>query len=856
MVRNRVSFFALLVGLACVASDTVGQLKMASGQDGAGTPATAAQRVPVRLSGMRIAPYGVAAPGRLVTMAADVRNSGDVPHRVLVLARLEGTNEQLTGSQLDVPPGELRTATLHLRIPADTPPGKVLSVQLSLNRADTEQPIVLTTADGRPMIDTYPVSVGTEHVVTALWSDVSIREQPEWDWPLPPPDYSYEWVVGARIDSMFSRRVVNLTRFVAPCQLADWDAFDTAVIASGGVLEDAAAVETMRRWLATGGRMWVMLDQIRPEAIRELLPDGALCEMIDDVELTDFVVDQGSGSLLNERDRRVRLEQPVVLRRVTQSGGRVTASIGGYPTVIWYPVGRGVLLVTTLEAPAWLFPRQDQRSSDPLMQSQFQVRPWGATVGPEFFQPSATAWPLDTEQVTYPLQQIGNPVVSKQIVMFSLLTFFSALVAGAVWCYRGGQLMRFGWLAPAIAVLAAMPLLVASQSVRREVGSSSASLQLIEVLPGGHAIAGQQLMATYLGRADSSRLQGQVDARIRFPENEAGRDIRRWVWEDFQSWHLSSSGWPAGLWRSEYRFSLPPRQLDALGELDERGLTLRLPAGLGENLEDAVLNYVVGDPVLCGRVPVGGSVRVDRDTLRGGVAWVTDTLVTDEQMRRSEVYTRLASTEGKRNLPAYPALMGWTRLWETGKQWGSEREEPGAALVCLPVRLQDLPEGRRVQIPHSLIQVSAPLVNNVISTAFSNEHGRWREASTFAVNAPVRFTLPPQVLPFAASEIVCELQVRAPQRTVTIRTADLQRVIAERQSPLDRITLRLTDPELLADLADGTIDFWVEVSERAGQVEAGADIGTWQIDYFQMNVTGEVAPAPLVDASLSTPAKS
>jgi hypothetical protein len=112
------------------------------------------------------------------------------------------------------------------------------------------------------------------------------------------------------------------------------------------------------------------------------------------------------------------------------------------------------------------------------------------------------------------------------------------------------------------------------------------------------------------------------------------------------------------------------------------------------------------------------------------------------------------------------------------------------------------------------------------------------------MQVPIRFHLPQQVCPIEASEIVCDLQVRAPQREVRITSSagGKETLIGEFRSPLTAQRMRITDPAILSEARDGSIDFIVAISPPVGQAgsDFGAQLANWQVDYFRINVNGRV----------------
>ncbi len=216
------------------------------------------------------------------------------------------------------------------------------------------------------------------------------------------------------------------------------------------------------------------------------------------------------------------------------------------------------------------------------------------------------------------------------------------------------------------------------------------------------------------------------------------------------------------------RFDLPLAHYDIEATLDAKGLQVKLPEDLPVDLEDAVLEYVPGDPIPCGNVSRQKAVSIAESQLSSRDSWLGSNIVNDEQARRDEVYRRTTARGIAFAYPSYPALLGWTPLWKVPLNWQPERSTRGSALVVLPVRLNPVASGTDVRVPHSVIRVETPQSIGSFSTAFFNTSGWWGDATSLPASVPIRFHLPSQACPLDVREIECQLQIRAPQRNVRV----------------------------------------------------------------------------------------
>jgi hypothetical protein len=262
-----------------------------------------------------------------------------------------------------------------------------------------------------------------------------------------------------------------------------------------------------------------------------------------------------------------------------------------------------------------------------------------------------------------------------------------------------------------------------------------------------------------------------------------------------------------------------------------------MPSEWTQSLEDSVLMYHPGDPAICSRIQAGATFRVPNGNATMDQSWLGDAIVNDEQARRDEVYRQLPARGSEFAYPSYPALMGWTPLWPSPVSWSDGRNERGAALVILPVNLQPVATGEEIMVPHTVIKLEAP---NQTSTIFSNLSGLWPNETTLQVAVPIRFILPKQVCPIKATELTFDLQLRAPQRDVRIvsQAPNAAKPIADLHSPLGAMRIRTSDPAVLLDAEDGSLDFTIDIGGALN--DATGAVGIWQIDYVRLSVTGIV----------------
>ena len=118
---------------------------------------------------------------------------------------------------------------------------------------------------------------------------------------------------------------------------------------------------------------------------------------------------------------------------------------------------------------------------------------------------------------------------------------------------------------------------------------------------------------------------------------------------------------------------------------------------------------------------------------------------------------------------------------------------------------------------------------------------------TIAIEAPLQFVLPEEVMPLEVSSIEMWLDIKAPQRDVTISvtTNDGSVEMADLKGPSIPWSGTTTDPQVLASMADGILDVRLSVSERTDLEpdQDSSNVVAWQVEAFHASIRGTTAGA-------------
>jgi hypothetical protein len=793
--------------------------------------------------GISLTPLSRVIPGEVLILQASVSNSGDSSSEATIVVSLDELPKLQSSRRVYLAAGRREQVDVLVPIPETAQDLKTLHITATMVERQGEREVILQR-NGTLARHSLTVEVGLERKL-ALATEAEPLQLPVWFWPPEPPATDYQLAIAARLAAGHDRMAATFDERPLPLIDSVWAGLDLFVVSDPGLLDDAAVVELLRRYVVSGGRLWIMLDKVPCELVRPLLSQHQLCEEIERVELNDFVVDS-SGPLvrLAEQDRRVVSDVDIPMARVLQEGGDVRFEVEGWPAAIEMNVGYGQIVLTTLDSRAWIEPRTTQVSQDSLFQSDYQPRAWAKYFAIDANEARSTL-PL-TERVDYPLRHIGNPIVPRSWVGATLLLFFSCLAGVGLWLASSGRLPRIGIIAPVAAVLVSVTLIAAATWMRRDIPESLSRFQVVEVGSDGNSATIREQAAVYLASVASMKLAGLHGGTVRTSEAITS-GVRRFAQEDFQSWKIVNDAWPPGIWRYEAAYCLPADALVVRGTLSKTGLQLDLPDNLPSRFEDPILSFTLGNPMLC--EPSGDGLAANNSVTVTGDRWIAGSFLSDEQQRRLELYRQFFLAD-KRLQPPSRRLYGWTGLWE-GASWDHELTQLGSALTALPVHLERPTSGTEILVPHGLIKLQRDLTSSNLTTAFDDRTGRWQEDFSTGTQAELQFVLPTEVVPIAASAIELELDITAPQRDVTlsVKTQSGSVNLVKLDSPSIPWRATITDPVVLEAAKGGVLNVLIDVSESRNLDSQGiaSNIVHWQIAHFHASLRGTV----LAKSSLS-----
>lgn len=765
-------------------------------------------------------------------VGVDVINTQDQPASVLAAFGFSRDPDLQYARRVTVPARSLRRTWVPLKLP-HVPNNRASIPCYGLLIDDRSGSEVVLRPAYEGVQHSVLLRVNHDKPVSGAFLDLE-EEDPE------EVDYAYEAVIALRTARGYQRGLILISDRELPPLREVFDGLNQIVLWNDRFAADVAILSPLRAWLNNGGELWIMLDRVDAAGVEQLLGDLFTCQVVDRVALDRVRIDDVEEVSAAEAPPAEQLEQPLDLVRVLVSQMQVTHTVDGWPAAFWRPVGRGRVVFTTLDARAWIGrpPMQREHWDAHRMTNYWPTRqleslPLLQPLQPPLCQPAALR--------DYLSERVGYRIASRGAVSGLLGLFCGSLLLAGVGLARWRRLEHLAWLAPALALAAAAPLVALGWQSQRAVPASVGQAQFIEVSDGADQLTASGLLAFY-DPGGASEPFGATRGGMFEPEDAAATGAtRRMVWSDLSHWHWEHLRPHSGLWNAAFRWSGDlPQRLAVRGTFSDEGFVANWTDSRLA-LTDALL-AVPAQPYLAVEVDGARLVAGPDDVLPAG-RYIAGGWLSDEQRRRQAAINRLlAPAAGKAPRVQRPTLLAWGEPVDLGFQFPQTDERFGTAWWSIPLNIDRPAAGTHVVVPSPFVTFRAfnRLDSQAASSLYDYRTGEW-VVSQKPSGLWLRFQLPPAVVPFQLDRARLSLQITAAGCVVDIRRADsdapqpLRRV----HNPIGVIELTLAGQTLPPLDADGRFLVGIDV-HAADSGSAPPQTPSWKIDWLQMEVAGIV----------------
>jgi hypothetical protein len=619
------------------------------------------------------------------------------------------------------------------------------------------------------------------------------------------------------------------------------DSVEHFVIASDRIAADPVGMRTLRHWLIKGGKLWIMLDRVRPEVVAPLLGDALDFQVVDQIGLTTTKVVmpvRGPEEVNVPVFPYERHERPVAFVRVLLPDPQQAAhTIDAWPVWFTRNVGRGKVMFTTLGPRGWHRPRSAGDSPAKFANADSSNFPATPVPLPHLIRlaeelhpaPEQSAFRMDEFQPML-TEEIGYSVISRTSVVALFGGFLAAALALGAALRKARRPELLGWLGPVAAVCAAVTFFVIGEWSRRSASATVSVAQVVDAVAGREEATARGLLAVYRPGEGGARIGAEHGGF--FELDMAGIDKRRFITTDRDAWHWEDLELPAGVRLAPFHAAVPLKEpLRASARFGPGGIEGKCAAGPFQDLADALLTTPSGRN-LAVRMTADGKFSVGSEDVLPAQQYLATAVLNDQQQRRQELYRaflRRAATDKSQDSPR---LLVWARPIDLHFELAPDARMAGSALLTMPLQWEPTPRGERVHIPGPLISYRRVLNENLARPTF--------EATT-AADMQLRFQLPASVLPLKVERARFVAKIDAPNREIKVdgvldgKPAEILRVA----SPLDPLRIDVADPRLLQADTAGGLYVNLSISESLRR-EAGQAAGNekWTIEYLELEVDG------------------
>ncbi len=662
--------------------------------------------------------------------------------------------------------------------------------------------------------------------------------RPDMDYPI------YDMVLAAKRARNLSRRVSSFDSGDLPSDPACLDVLDVLVLSSDRIASDPAGLALVRDWVLSGGRLWIMLHDVQAATVSAVMGDAFTCEVVDRVELTSVTLHNSLMESDVEQDEHLEFEEPVRFARMIPEGVTTTYTVNDWPAAFWQPFGAGRIYFTTIGPSAWMRPTtgrdrppQNRENATPFFPREPLKDLANDCLGPR------DGPPLGVDAFKpFLSQQIGYQILSAGTVLAILTGFCATLIVAGWWLQRTGHLERMLWAAPLAAALFGLVFLTLGFATKRAVPPTVAKITRVTFESGvgeGHTSG---LIAMYNQDANSERL-GAKNGGLFFPDMTAlGGRNRRITWTDEGAWHWDSLELPAGVRTAPFQRPLAlDAAVDCRASFGPDGLQGYVGPMPLRGLEDTVI-AIPNQNSLAVSVDEEGTFRADADNVLAPGEFMSESLLSDEQVRRKQIYDQILGSKPKVNSIARPLLYGWSDPLDTGFVFPQTHRRE-STFFSIPLRLQRSPPGTVVRIPSTFVPYRAVVgPDGTPPAAYANLMHEWIEFK-MATTEWLRFQMPATVLPLKLNKASVSINVRAPSRTLEILTLVGDRLVpvTSLRHPIGLYHCTIDQSEQLQLDAEGGLRIAVRVSaDESADPKDQMTQAAWRIEQLQLEVTGTV----------------
>ena len=622
---------------------------------------------------------------------------------------------------------------------------------------------------------------------------------------------------------------------------------DQLTVTSSRLLNFPHAIASIRAWVQRGGSLWIRLDRTGLDPARAILSDALPLSVVGETTTNSVTLTLNPDyrqTLFPTRQFQRTFDEPIHHVRVMQDGGDVMWSIDGWPVAIRVSVGRGTVMVTTVDSSVFFDRRERQQESTP----EFQLMPSVEVMQQTLFG-SRHESILRQEVVSeHAAKEIGYSIPSKSTAIKLTLCFPALLLAAGIWLQRREKGERLIFLLPVLAGVVALPAIAIGSLGRRVAPSTVIETEIVHSVPGWNRVVSDGYASVFDVGTSELEVTGADGAILELASDSTNRSYRQLIWSGADSSSWKNLDQPDGIQTFAER-SIEPLDspISAMASFDENGVVGRLNSGGLKETGDLLIAGFGADRMSVVLESDGRFHGTPQDVMTHG-NYINSTFVKDQQGRRAEIYASVFdSSRRERAFPETTSLMFWAQSNHESLSIGNADARRERSLLCVhPLRMTSPEVDVKFTIPSAFVAFRT--TNNADGEGFSgiydNARRQWLQTETASLSF-LQCQIPEVCLPFEVETAQMDLTIRAGSRTLSLSAGsyDSQTQISTVISPLGKQTITIPPDLIRESLRSGKFYLTISVSDLEDaelDYEASATQDDyWEISQLQFTLTGK-----------------
>jgi hypothetical protein len=509
-------------------------------------------------------------------------------------------------------------------------------------------------------------------------------------------------------------------------------------------------INSLRRWLISGGQLWIQAQRVNGSFGRRLLgSDWTIAKVGQTRTATLRFSGPGFGKSV------LHLKRAIHCVYLLAPGYATLEKVNSWPAVLTRRIGLGRVYICAVNGRGLLN----------------KARKGGTVLWPivrRFYSGGGlrTPTPLLKDNAG---SQIGYRISGRMIIGVVLVGLTMVLLLIAFALGRKDKLEQLAPAAIALAVVAGIILIINGKVNRGRVKLTLSSYQIASAAPDQHLLAVSGFASIFSPNAQAAELTTSSAFELNPKTSFAKQSNAQVTAQSDQKFRWRNMRLPSGAAIDIPFTSTHEDRLikPVIGIFGPAGLQISGQESVLSGLKDAAIAAPRGALALA-HGGAGERLAGNAEILPAG-QYIQSSFMTRSQQRHNTIESRLFTAHG----PADPMLLGWPNPISL-MHLTHNPVTANQTLLIIPLDMQPSPAGTHVELPWPYLPyrlVPGP-GQHAPAPVYNTRKHKWLNDLSSPAHIFVRFELPRQILPVKLTSVVLTVKLSAPGRPVSIRVPE------------------------------------------------------------------------------------